>query len=125
LEKEAVMAKIIFKNPKITNQVVADTIGVVNFGTVQNKAELITELRKLTSEINKAVQEGVIVKDLSTEVKTYIKKAITEAEKPEPKKKKIVENIEGAKSLLDGVTSASNLVSALVTASKIVGSLFL
>jgi len=119
------MAKFDFSKAKIKNQVVAETIGVVNFGTAQNKDELVIELRNLISEINKATQEGIVIKDVSDEVKKYIKKAIAEAEKPEPKKKAVIENIEGAKSLLDGVTSASNLVSALMTAAKIAGSLFL
>ena len=119
------MAKFDFRGQKVKNQVVAESIGVVNFGTVQNKDELVAELRNLISEINKATEGGIVVKDISEEVKVYMKKAIAEAEKPEPKKKAVIENIEGAKTLLDGVTSASNLVSALMTAVKIAGSLFL
>ena len=119
------MAKFDFSKAKIKNQVVAERIGVVNFGSVQNKDELVTELRNLISEINKATQEGIVVKEVSAEVMAYIKKAISETEKPEPKKKAVIENIEGAKSLLDGITSASNLVSALITAAKIAGSLLL
>jgi hypothetical protein len=119
------MAKFDFRGQKVNNQVVAETIGTVNFGGVQNKDELIVELRKLISEVAKATQEGIVNKEVSTGITLHIEKAIFEAEKPEPKKKKITENIEGAKSLLDGVTSASNLVSALITAAKIAGSLFL
>ncbi|HCM74979.1 MAG TPA: hypothetical protein DIS90_01260 [Cytophagales bacterium] len=119
------MAKFDFSKAKIKNQVVAETIGVVNFGAAQNKDELVSELKKLISEIHKATENGIVIKGVSDEVKAYIEKAIAEAEKPEPKKKAIVENIEGAKSLLDGITSASNLVSALITAAKIAGSLLL
>lgn len=119
------MAKFDFSKAKIENQVVAETIGVVNFGKVQNRDELATELRNLISEINKATQEGIVIKDVSDEVKAYIKKAIAETEKSKPQKSVVIENIEGAKTLLDGVTSASKLVSALMTAAKIAGSLFL
>jgi len=119
------MEKFDFRGQKVNNQVVAESIGVVNFGTVQDKDEFVAELRKLISEVNKATQEGIIKKEVSAGVITHIEKAITETKKSDPKKKPIVDHIEGAKSLLDGMISASNLVSALITAAKIVGSLFL
>jgi len=119
------MAKFDQRNQKVVNQVNAESIGVVNFGAVQNKAELVAELQKLLSEINKATQAGVIKGEVSVDVESHIKKAVIEVEKPEPKKKSILEHIEGAKSLLDGITSATGLVTALIQAAKIAGSLFL
>ncbi|MBL8091626.1 MAG: hypothetical protein JNJ43_14920 [Anaerolineales bacterium] len=119
------MAKFDLSHSKVTNQVVAETINSVNFGTVQNKEDLVVELRELISEINKATKKGLVKKKISTDVKSHIEKAITEVRKPDAKKQPILEHIEGAKSLLDGMTSASNLVTSLITAAKIAGSLFL
>lgn len=119
------MAKFDLSHSKVTNQVVAESINTVNFGTIQSKDELIVELRKIISEINKAVKSGDINKKVSVDVNLHIEKAITETEKPDPKKKPIIEHIESAGKLLNGVTSASNLVTSLITAAKIAGSLFL
>lgn len=119
------MAKFDQRNQKVTNQINAESIGIVNFGIVQDKAELVAELRKLLSEVQKANQMGNIKEDTSIDVETHIRKAVLEIEKPEPKKNSIIEHLEGAKKLLDGLTSATGLVSALMQAVKIVGSLFL
>ena len=119
------MAKFDQRNQQVVNQVNAESIGVVNFGTVQNKAELVAELRKLLSEVNKANQASVIKEDVAVDVESHIRKAVIEIEKPEPKKSTILEHLDGAKKLLDGITSATGLVSALMQAAKITGSLFL
>ena len=68
------MAKFDFSKAKIKNQVVAETIGVVNFGAAQNKDELVSELKKLISEIHKATENGIVIKGVSDEVKAYIQK---------------------------------------------------
>ncbi len=119
------MAKFDQRNQQVVNQINAEKIGVVNFGTVQSKAELVTELRNLLSEVNKANQSGNIKEDVSIDVESHIRKAVVEIEKPEPKKNPIIEHLEGAKSLLDGIASATGLVSALMQAMKIAGTLFL
>ena len=119
------MAKFDQRGQKVVNQVNAESIGVVNFGAVQNKIELVAELRKLLSEINKSTQAGNIKEDVAVDVESHIKKAVIEIEKPEPKKKSILDHIEGAKSLLDGVTSATGLVTALIQAAKIASGIFL
>jgi hypothetical protein len=119
------MAKFDQRGQKVVNQVNAESIDTINFGAVQSKAELIAELRKILSELNKATKAGFIKNDIAVHVKSHIKKAISEAEKPEPKKKSILDQIEGAKKLLDGITSATGLVTALMQAIKIVGGLLL
>ena len=42
-----------------------------------------------------------------------------------PKKKSILDHLEGAKKLLDGITSATGLVTVFTQAAKIVGGLFI
>lgn len=119
------MANFDQRNQKVVNQINAEKIGVVNFGTVQSKAELIAELHNLLSEVSKANRAGNIKEDISIDVESHIRKAVVELEKPEPKKIPIIEHLEGAKKLLEGITSATNLISALMQAIKIIGGLFL
>jgi hypothetical protein len=118
------MAKFDQRGQKVVNQVNAESNGHVNFGAVQNKAELVVELRKILSELNKAAKVGLVKDDIAVHVKSHIKKAISEAEKPEPKKESILNQIDGAKKLLDGITSATGLMTALMQVSKIIGGLF-
>ena len=119
------MAKFNQLKQQVVNQVNAQTVNVVNFGSVQNKEELIVELQKLLTEVNKATKAGIIQEDVSVDIESHIKKAVIEAEKPEPKKESILDHIDGAKSLLEGIASAAGLVTALIQAAKIVGNLFL
>lgn len=119
------MATFDQRGQHVINQVNANTIDTVNFGAVQTKAELIAELRKLLSEVEKATKAGIVEGDISVDVESHIKKAVIEAEKPEPKKKSILDHLEGAKSLLDGITSATGLITAIMQAAKIAGTLFL
>lgn len=119
------MAKFIQTNQKVNNQVNAETIGVVNFDSVQDKAGLASELRKLLSELSILAQISKVDTNLSIDVEAYIKKSIAEMEKPEPKKDAVLENIEKAKSLLDGITSAASLVAALMQATQVARTFFL
>jgi hypothetical protein len=119
------MAKFIQTGQQVNNQVNAESIGVVNFGAVQSKMELASELRKLLSALQKETKAGKIDKKISSKAETHINKAVSEAEKPEPKKQTMLDHIEGAKGLLDGISSATGLVTALIQAAKIAGSLFL
>lgn len=119
------MAKFIQTNQQVQNQVNADSIGFVSFGNEQNNEELIILLNDFLTEVKKLAKNGNIEKDTASKVETHVKKAIAETKKPEPKKKTMLENIEGAKKLLEGITSATNLISTLIQAAKIVGAFLL
>lgn len=119
------MAKFDQRGQQVVNQVNAESIGSVNFGAIQSKAEFVAELRKLLSEVNKATQVGKIKEEVSVDVESHIKKAVIEIEKPESKKKSVIDHIESAKRLLEGITSATGLVTALIQAAKIAGGLLL
>lgn len=118
------MAKFDQRGQHVVNQVNAESIGSINFGAVQNKAELVVELRKLLSEVTKATQTGAIKEKTSVDIETHIRKAIIEVDEPQPKKETILDHIEGARSLLEGVSSATGLVTALMQAAKIAGEIF-
>jgi hypothetical protein len=118
------MAKFDQRGQHVTNQVNADSIGTVNLGSVQNKADLAGELRKLLAEVDKATLAGIIKEKISIDVEAHIKQAVLEIDEPKPKKEIILEHIASAKQLLEGITSAAGLVTALVQASKIAGEFF-
>ena len=98
--------------------------GNINFGAVQNRLELVTELEKLQGEMTKAIEASVFDESLATDVDYRIKKAVQEAKKDEPNKKTILEHLEEAKNLIKEVAAAGGLVMALVKAVELVRQFF-
>jgi len=119
------MAKFIQTNQKVNNQINAETIGVVSFNSIKDKTELVSELRKISSELNKLTKANKVNVNLAINIEAHVKKAIAEIERSEPKKDSVIENIEKAKNLLDGITSATSLVNALMQAVQIARTLLL
>jgi hypothetical protein len=98
--------------------------GDINFGTVQNRVELVAELEKLKAEFDHAVQQNVFDEETAIEAESKFKLAIAEAKKPEPNKQTLLDRINGAKALVEGVTAASGMITALVTAAQLVQKFF-
>jgi hypothetical protein len=96
----------------------------INFGTVQNPADLIVELEKLKEELSQAQAKGVLSEEVATDAQYRVTKAVQETKKPTPNKKTIVEHLNAAKSVIEGITAAGGMVSALVGAIQIVQKLF-
>ena len=94
--------------------------GAINFGLVQNKYQLVTQLRRLVEEINMARVAGVVNEDIAIDVDAKLKKAVVQIEKPNPDKKTIIDHINQAKALLGSITSASGLVKPLVEVKSVV-----
>ena len=94
--------------------------GNINFGNVNNNITLAYELKKILTEIKNATKSGILDKEISIGVETKMKKAIVQAEKPNPDKKILLEHIDGAKSLIEGIVSAVGLVSGLAQAAEVV-----
>ncbi len=112
------MATFDQRNSNVRNQI--NVAGNANFGTVQNKLELVTELQKLQKEIDKAVQDGALEQDTAIDVEANLKKAIVQSQKPEPDKKAVMDYLGNAKQLLEGLTSAATLVKVLKDAIELV-----
>lgn len=112
------------ENQVVGNQVIADTIGTINFGAVKNSADFKGVLKNLLSQLAKLETADKIEKSVVADAKSSIEKAIIEVEEPKPNKDLIIKHIEGAKTLLEGITSAAGLVTALIQASKMVGDFF-
>jgi hypothetical protein len=94
--------------------------GAINFRLVQNKYQLVTQLRRLVEEINMARVAGVVNEDIGIDVDAKLRKAVVQIEKPNPDKKTLIDQINEAKTLLGSRTSASGLVKPLVELTSVV-----
>ncbi|MCL1470189.1 hypothetical protein [Argonema antarcticum] len=98
--------------------------GNINFGSVQSKVDVISEIQKIQEEVRKAVQSGALDEEIAIDVESNLKKATVQSQKPNPDKKTIQDYLEQAKKLLAGIASAAGLVTGLSEAAKAVGMLF-
>lgn len=98
--------------------------GNINFGAVQNRMELVTELEKLKAEFDRAVQQNVFDVETAIETDAKLKLIIAEVHKPEPDKQTLLERINTAKALIDGVTAAGGMVTSLASATELVQKFF-
>lgn len=98
--------------------------GNINFGQVNNQADLVDELEKLKSEVARAGDAQVIEAELVTDVQYQLQKAVEQAKKPEPNKNVVVEHLNKAKDFIKGVVEAGGIVTAIVKAVELVQQLF-
>lgn len=98
--------------------------GNINFGNVQNCADLIGELEKLKDEISKAGEAEVIDAEIVTDSQYHIQKAVDQAKKSEPSKKSILEHLGKAKGFVKGVVEAGGIVTGIIKAIELVQQLF-
>jgi len=122
IKKGGTMSVFDQRNQKVGYQY--NAAGNIKFESVTNRTELIAELEKLKNEIIKAVESKVINDETATDVKYQLTKAVLQSQKPQPDKKIMLENINGAKTLLGGVSSAVNLVTAFVKAADLIEKFF-
>lgn len=99
--------------------------GDINFGAVQNRMDLLAQLEALQTELDRAVAQGVFEdEEVAVETEAALKKALIQAKKPEPDKKKLIDRLQEARALLEGVAAAAGLVGALASAASLVQKLF-
>lgn len=98
--------------------------GNINFGTVQNQVDVLDELTKLQAELTKAIEADIFDEDTATDAEYQLKKAVQQAQKPEPEKKTVLEHLQEAKALIEGVAAAAGLVTALSQAAAMVQKFF-
>jgi hypothetical protein len=98
--------------------------GVINFGNVQNKMEVVSELEKLQTEVTKAAESGDLDQEISADVEAKLKKAVIQAQKPETDKKTILDYLGEAKSLLVNIASVAGLVKGISEAIETVRKFF-
>jgi len=95
-----------------------------NFGAVGDVAGLLAELKKLQAGLYQAVEQNAVTGEPAVEARYSLDKAILEAEKPAPDKKKVGDYLASARTAIEGVAAASGLVIALTKAAELVGTLF-
>src|SRR5215475_6202966 len=96
----------------------------INFGTVQNRMDLVGELGKLQAELTKATQAGVFDEGVATDAEYQLTKAVQEAKKPAPDKGTLLGHLGNANPLVEGVAAAGGLVTALTKAAELVQQFF-
>jgi hypothetical protein len=112
------MASFDQRGQKVTYQY--NSAGNINFGAAETGVDVTKELKKLLKEINKATQAGAIDSENGIDIEAKIKKAIIQAEKPQPDKQSILENINGAKTIIEGLASAVGLIGGFIQAIEMV-----
>ncbi|MGG6240179.1 hypothetical protein ACQ4N7_16265 [Nodosilinea sp. AN01ver1] len=80
---------------------------------IQDKAQLIEELRTLKTELAKAVETEVLDAEIFVDSDYQVTKAIQQIEKESPDKKGVMNHLKNAKSFLEGVTSVGAIVKAI------------
>ena len=98
--------------------------GNINFGAVQNRVDLVSELEKLQSELTAARQAGIFGEETATDVSYQLTKAVQQAKQSTPDKPTLLNHLHNAKTLIEGVTAASGLVTAFVKAAEMVRKFF-
>jgi YD repeat-containing protein len=92
--------------------------GNINFAHVQDQRELVVELEKLQTEVEKASQAGVIDQSVAVDVEYQLKKALQEVKKPAPDKKGVLQRVQDATTLIGGVAAASGLIKGFAEAAE-------
>jgi hypothetical protein len=90
--------------------------GDINFGAVQDRADLVQELEKLKAELARAQQAGAVDEDRATDAEYQLTKAVQQARKPDPDKKSLLTYLNNAKSLVDDVTTLAGVAGGIGTA---------
>jgi hypothetical protein len=98
--------------------------GNINFGIVQNEADVAAELYKLQEEVKKAVQSGVLEEEVAVDVNFAIEKAAIQTKKPDPDKNSAMDYLNKAKTLIEGFTGLAGLVNGLTQATEMIKRLF-
>lgn len=96
----------------------------LNFRDVQTRAGALSELEKLQLEINKATQANLFDESTATDIDYKIKKALQEARGQNPEKKKIMDYLNDAKSIMGGISSAASIVPTIAEAIEAIKRIF-
>jgi MFS superfamily sulfate permease-like transporter len=110
------------RGQKVTYQY--NAAGNINFGAVENRANLISELEKLKEEVALAGNSSVDSSEIVTDAQYQIQKALDQAKKPEPIKSVILDHLSQAKGFVKGLVEAGGLVTGIMKAIELVQKLF-
>lgn len=92
-----------------------------NFGHISDHTDFLAELKKLKELVRKSVDNGDISQTYAEEVNENLDETLTQVNKTNPEKGKIIQYLTKAKELTSNVTSLAMAIGAAITA---VGSIF-
>jgi hypothetical protein len=98
--------------------------GNINFGQVQDRAQLVAALDRLRQELADAARQQAIDADTEADASYQLQKAGLQARQPEPDKKSLLDYLQKAKGLVDGVTAVAGIAGGIGEAIASVQHLF-
>ena len=98
--------------------------GNVDLDAVNNSPEFLEQLTKLQEEMERAIEKGALEEEPAEDAEYQLKKAVREAQKPEPDKKKLKDHLQNAKMAIEGIAAVGGLVAALTKAAQLVEKFF-
>ena len=98
--------------------------GNVDLDTVHNSPEFLEQLIKLQEEMQQAIEKQALEGEPAEDAEYQLKKAVREAQKPEPDKKKLKAHLLDAKTAIEGVAAVGALVAALTKAAELAEKFF-
>lgn len=107
------------RSQQVTRQY--NAAGDINFGAVQNKIDMVDELKKLLAELATATAQHVLDEEAAIDAESALKKALRQAEQPNPNKTTLLKHLNQAKNIVSGVAA---LVGAFNQAMEKVRALF-
>lgn len=96
--------------------------GNINFGTVQNISDLVSQLDLLKQELINAREAKAINELTESKAKIPLLEAIEEAKKPEPNKKSLLAYLRQAKDCMQDIGAISGIVETVTNAYEWIGS---
>jgi hypothetical protein len=98
--------------------------GDINFGQVQDRAQLAQELDRLRQELTEAARQQAIDAETEADASYQLQKAALQARQSEPDKQSLLGYLQKAKGLVDGVNAAAGIASGIGEAIACVQDLF-
>jgi nucleotidyltransferase/DNA polymerase involved in DNA repair len=98
--------------------------GDINFGQVQDRAQLAQELDRLRKELAEAARQRAIDADSEADASYQLQKAALQARQSEPDKQSVLGYLQKAKGLVEGVNAAAGIASGIGEAIACVQDLF-
>jgi hypothetical protein len=98
--------------------------GDINVGAAKSQEEVAAEIEKLSTEVRKAAEAGILDEEQATEAEYSLKRAHLAARKPEGNKGEITKYLSSAKEVVKDISALSGLFAAIGDTVQKVSDLF-
>jgi hypothetical protein len=110
------------RDQKVDNQL--NVSGNINFSSVQNSVELISQIERIKADVTLAGESKSIDADLVTETNYHLQKAVNQALKAEPNKSALLENLKKAEGGLKDIVAVGGIATAIMKITDLVQNFF-